>query len=33
MIDRGREVEEVVAVADQTVLGGSEAVRTVKHSS
>lgn len=33
MIDGGREVEEVVAVTDQTVLGGSEAVRTVKHSS
>lgn len=33
MIDRGREVEEVVAVTDQTVLGASEAVGTVKHSS
>lgn len=33
MIDRGREVEEVVAVTDQTALGASEAVRTVKHSS
>lgn len=33
MIDRGREVKEVVTVTDQTVLGGSEAVGTVKQSS